>query len=399
MCKRIALLLILALMMALTAAVAEEAELISEPLFDAVEELEEVALTAPGDAEAAPAEVMAAEAAVPDTAPLKLILGKGEKYQLQIEGATGYKSSNKKVVTVSAKGVVTGIKAGKSATVTVTRKKGSAQKIKVTVKKAPKKVKLNKTKLTLEAGKTYQLKATLPSGTASTKRTWKSSKSSVAKVSSTGLVTAVKAGTAKITVCTFNSKVKAVCTVTVKAAKQPQTPTVKGGKVGVSMPTIDLQRWKRDGENLRDTLKKAGCDVVLKYAQNDVPTQLSQIEAMIDDGCDVLIVSAIEGSSLGAALDKAAKKGIRIIAYDRLLMDTDSVDYYITFDNYKVGAVQGTYVKNALRRQQCPLLLSGRHRRAEALHGRRQDHRALRPDRFRPGCHPHLEDRSRPEAR
>ena len=160
--SRIALLLILALMASLlTAAFAEQPELISEPLFDAVEELDELELTAPGDAEAIPTEVMAAEAVVPDTAPLKLILGKGEKYRLQIEGATGYKSSNKNVVTVSAKGVVTGVKAGKSATITVTRKKGSAQKIKVTVRKAPSKVTLNKASLTLEVGQTFRLKAKL----------------------------------------------------------------------------------------------------------------------------------------------------------------------------------------------------------------------------------------------
>lgn len=340
MCKRIALLLILALMAALTAAVAEEAELISEPLFDAVEELEEVELAAPG--EAAPAEVMAAEAVVPDTAPLKLILGKGEKYQLQIEGATGYKSSNKKVVTVSAKGVVTGIKAGKSATVTVTRKKGSAQKIKVTVKKAPKKVKLNKTKLTLEAGKTCQLKATLPSGTASTKRTWKSSKSSVAKVSGTGLVTAVKAGTAKITVCTFDSKVKAVCTVTVK------DPTPSALKIGVAMPTDALMRWKNDGATIKAELKKAGYAADLRYANNTASTQVKQVEAMINDGYAALIIAPIDGSSLSSTLDNARDCGIPVIAYDRLLMGSDGVWGYVTFDNEAVGAVQGEYIRDAL---------------------------------------------------
>jgi putative multiple sugar transport system substrate-binding protein len=88
--------------------------------------------------------------------------------------------------------------------------------------------------------------------------------------------------------------------------------------------------------------------VVLKYAQFDVATQVNQIEAMIDGGCDVLIIAPVEGSSLGAALDKAAGKGVKVIAYDRLLTDTGNVDYYITFDSYRVGALQGSYVKDAL---------------------------------------------------
>ena len=119
-------------------------------------------------------------------------------------------------------------------------------------------------------------------------------------------------------------------------------------KVGVSMPTKDLQRWNQDGEYMEEKLIEAGYEVELQYASNDVPTQLNQVETMIDNGCQVVVIAAIEGSSLGAALDKAAEKGVKVIAYDRLLMDNANVDYYATFDNYKVGTVQGTYVKDAL---------------------------------------------------
>jgi putative multiple sugar transport system substrate-binding protein len=119
-------------------------------------------------------------------------------------------------------------------------------------------------------------------------------------------------------------------------------------KVGVSMPTKDLQRWVQDGENMEKELKDAGFDVELQYASNDVPTQLNQVETMIDNGCNVIVISAIEGSSLGTALAKAKEKGVKVIAYDRLLMDSDAVDYYATFDNYMVGTVQGTYVKEQL---------------------------------------------------
>ena len=122
----------------------------------------------------------------------------------------------------------------------------------------------------------------------------------------------------------------------------------EGELVGVSMPTKDLQRWNQDGAYMEEKLKEAGYAVELQFASNDVPTQLNQIETMIDNGCQVIVIAAIEGSSLGTALDKAAEKGVKVIAYDRLLMDNGNVDYYATFDNYKVGTVQGTYVKEAL---------------------------------------------------
>ncbi|MBO4376193.1 MAG: sugar-binding protein [Lachnospiraceae bacterium] len=121
-----------------------------------------------------------------------------------------------------------------------------------------------------------------------------------------------------------------------------------GKKVGVSMPTRDLQRWNQDGANMEKELKAAGYEVDLQYASNDVQTQVSQIENMISNGCSVLVIAAIEGSSLGEALDMAAKANIPVIAYDRLIMNSDAVSYYATFDNYKVGTVQGQYVVDQL---------------------------------------------------
>ena len=121
-----------------------------------------------------------------------------------------------------------------------------------------------------------------------------------------------------------------------------------GKKVGVSMPTKDLQRWNQDGANMESELKATGYEVDLQYAANDVQQQLSQIENMIAGGCDVVVIAAIEGSSLGEALDMAKSSGVPVIAYDRLLMNSDAVSYYATFDNYKVGTVQGTYVKDTL---------------------------------------------------
>ena len=121
-----------------------------------------------------------------------------------------------------------------------------------------------------------------------------------------------------------------------------------GQKVGVSMPTKDLQRWNQDGENMQKLLEDAGYTVDLQFASNDVQQQLNQVTNMINNGCEVLVIAAIEGSSLGSALDLAKEKGIPVIAYDRLLMESDAVSYYATFDNYKVGTVQGTYIKEQL---------------------------------------------------
>ena len=119
-------------------------------------------------------------------------------------------------------------------------------------------------------------------------------------------------------------------------------------RVGVSMPTKDLQRWNQDGANMEAMLTEAGYEVDLQFASNDVKTQLDQVENMIAEGADVLVIAAIEGSSLGEALAMAKDEGIPVIAYDRLLMDSDGVSYYATFDNDMVGTVQGNFVKDAL---------------------------------------------------
>ena len=120
-------------------------------------------------------------------------------------------------------------------------------------------------------------------------------------------------------------------------AAEEEAPAAEatGTKVGVSMPTKDLQRWNQDGANMEAELKAAGYEVDLQYASNDVQTQVSQIENMINSGCNVLVIAAIDGSSLGEPLDMAKAAGIPVIAYDRLIMNSDAVSYYATFDNYK----------------------------------------------------------------
>ncbi len=137
-------------------------------------------------------------------------------------------------------------------------------------------------------------------------------------------------------------------TATTTEATDDGTSAATGTKVGVAMPTKDLQRWNQDGANMQSELEAAGYEVDLQYASNDVQTQVSQIENMINSGCNVLVVAAIEGSSLGEAMDMAAEKNIPVIAYDRLIMNSDAVSYYATFDNYKVGQVQGQYIIDQL---------------------------------------------------
>ena len=121
-----------------------------------------------------------------------------------------------------------------------------------------------------------------------------------------------------------------------------------GALVGVAMPTKDLQRWNQDGSNMKAELEAAGYEVDLQYASNDVQTQVSQIENMMSNGCQILVIASIDGSSLGEPLSQAKEAGIPVISYDRLLMNSDAVSYYATFDNYMVGQKQGEYLVEAL---------------------------------------------------
>ena len=118
--------------------------------------------------------------------------------------------------------------------------------------------------------------------------------------------------------------------------------------VGVAMPTKDLQRWNQDGEYMKAMLEEAGYEVDLQFGGNDVQTQLSQLENMIANGCKVLVIASIDGSSLGTVLAQAKEAGIPVIAYDRLIMDSDAVSYYATFDNWLVGTTQGEFIRDAL---------------------------------------------------
>lgn len=126
-------------------------------------------------------------------------------------------------------------------------------------------------------------------------------------------------------------------------------PTTTDGKlIGVAMPTQSLQRWNQDGTNMKSQLEAKGYKVDLQYANNDVNTQLQQLENMITKGCKVLVIASIDGAALTDVLKKAADNQVKVIAYDRLIMKTPNVDYYATFDNFKVGVIQGQYIETKL---------------------------------------------------
>ncbi len=118
--------------------------------------------------------------------------------------------------------------------------------------------------------------------------------------------------------------------------------------VGVAMPTTTLERWVGDGENVRSQLEALGYGVDLRYAENDVPTQVEQIQSMVDSGVDALVVGAIDGVKLTDVLGSAAAADIPIISYDRLIRESPDIDYYATFDNARVGVQQGTVLLQGL---------------------------------------------------
>ena len=113
-----------------------------------------------------------------------------------------------------------------------------------------------------------------------------------------------------------------------------------GKKVGVAMPTQTSERWIADGEAVSSQLTEAGFEVDLQFANDDIPTQSQQVDQMITKGVNVLIIAAIDGTALAPQLDAAAAAGIKVIAYDRLIRDSENVDFYVTFDNFKVGVAQ-----------------------------------------------------------
>jgi putative multiple sugar transport system substrate-binding protein len=120
------------------------------------------------------------------------------------------------------------------------------------------------------------------------------------------------------------------------------------GMVGIAMPTKTSARWIADGDNMVKVFKEKGYKTDLQYADDDIPNQLAQVENMITKGAKVLVIAAIDGTTLSGALQKAADKGVKVIAYDRLIRGSKNVDYYTTFDNFQVGVLQAGSIVDKL---------------------------------------------------
>ena len=121
-----------------------------------------------------------------------------------------------------------------------------------------------------------------------------------------------------------------------------------GALIGVAMPTKTSERWIDDGNNVKAKLEALGYKVDLQYANDKVPDQQQQIESMLNNGAKALIVAAIDGTALTTQLADAGTDGVKVIAYDRLINGSPNVDYYVTFDNEKVGIQQGTSLLTGL---------------------------------------------------
>jgi putative multiple sugar transport system substrate-binding protein len=118
--------------------------------------------------------------------------------------------------------------------------------------------------------------------------------------------------------------------------------------IGVSMPTKESERWIADGNNVKKQLEAKGYKVDLQYANNDIPTQQQQLDQMITKGDKLLVIAAIDGTALSSQLQSAADAGSKVISYDRLIRDSKNVDFYVSFDNYKVGVAQANALLTGL---------------------------------------------------
>ena len=150
----------------------------------------------------------------------------------------------------------------------------------------------------------------------------------------------------------------AACSSTRETTTTPAASSgAAGGLIGIAMPTKSLERWNKDGSHLEELLKKAGYETTLQYADNKVDQQITQIQNMVNQNPKVLVIASIDGKALAPVLATAKAKNIKVIAYDRLINGSENVDYYATFDNYKVGQLQGEFIKGKLANMSKPINL------------------------------------------
>jgi putative multiple sugar transport system substrate-binding protein len=123
---------------------------------------------------------------------------------------------------------------------------------------------------------------------------------------------------------------------------------VSNALIGIALPQKTSSRWIVDGNNMVALFRAKGYRTDLRYGNDDVDEQVNQIQKMIDEGAKILVIAAIDNLALGDVLTQAASQGVKVIAYDRLILGTGHVDYYASFDNYKVGQLQADYIVDKL---------------------------------------------------
>jgi putative multiple sugar transport system substrate-binding protein len=121
----------------------------------------------------------------------------------------------------------------------------------------------------------------------------------------------------------------------------PAKPAVS---VGIVLPTKDEPRWIQDETRFQDALKAAGYQAEILFSQGDSAKEKANVESLITKKVKVIIICPQDASAAAAAADEARKAGVKVVSYDRLIRDTASVDYYVTFDSVAVGAAWGTYL-------------------------------------------------------
>lgn len=132
------------------------------------------------------------------------------------------------------------------------------------------------------------------------------------------------------------------------ATNEPAPASTEKKTIGISMPAQELERWNNDGEYLKKHFEEIGYDVELVYAKNDASQQNNDVMGMISDKVDLLIIAAVDGTAMSKPLEEAKAADIPVVAYDRLIMNSDAVTYYISFDNYLVGKLQANFVHDQL---------------------------------------------------
>ncbi|MFC7328965.1 multiple monosaccharide ABC transporter substrate-binding protein [Marinactinospora rubrisoli] len=122
----------------------------------------------------------------------------------------------------------------------------------------------------------------------------------------------------------------------------------ENGMVGIAMPTQSSERWVLDGESMVEQFEEMGYSTDLQYAEDVVENQISQIENMITKDVDALVIAPIDAAALTDVVQQAADQDIPVISYDRLILGSEHVDYYASFDNFQVGVLQGEYIEDRL---------------------------------------------------